>query len=255
MSSRDLAIVQPPAGARGAYRFTLRRNGTKAWPLLQWRHQDRRITLRMPKTTSLSEALAAFDTRVPWFEAFIVPRRRPKASPTLWIDGQSVRAVHAPNYPNTPTIEGGTLLLRSAPLAQMQKTVGQFIWERTQTAMEQHAADKAALLGKALGRVWLSNAMRKWGACDARNNINFSWRLSMAPPLVQEYLAAHEVAHFIHRHHKDAFWAQVTELMPGWAAPEHWLTFKGGALMGWRLDQLLPDDSAAIGAAQPLLML
>ncbi|MEO0413036.1 MAG: M48 family metallopeptidase [Pseudomonadota bacterium] len=252
MSSRDLAIVQPPAGTRSFYCFTLRRNGTKPWPLLQWRHKDKRVTLRMPKTASLQESLAAFDIRVPWFEAFAARKNRPKQSPFIQLHGEPVTVVQSPHYEAKPQRIGNTLQVRSAPVADMQWAVGQYIWDETLKLITPLVKDKAAMLGVQPGQIWLSNAMRKWGACDRHNNVNFSWRLAMAPRDVQEYLAAHEVAHFKHKHHQHDFWAEVNSLMPGWAAPEHWLTFKGGALMAFHFEDVAPLPALeARHSAQP----
>lgn len=243
MSSRDLAIVQPPKGRRGFYRFTLRRNGTKAWPVLQWRHKDQRITLRMPKTASLQESLAAFDKRVPWYQAFAQRRQPPKTTTCFDWHGSPIHVVHSPDFDETPQVRGSQLHVKSGDLSVMQWAVGQFIWDETLALIKPLVEAKAHQLGIKPGDIWLSNAMRKWGACDRWNNVNFSWRLAMAPPNVQEYLAAHEVAHFKHRHHGETFWQEVSGLMPDWAEADHWLTFKGGALMAFHFEDVVPEPA------------
>lgn len=62
----------------------------------------------------------------------------------------------------------------------------------------------------------------------------FSWRLIMAPPLVLDYVVAHEVAHLIEMNHSDRFWAVVERLFPDWQAERAWLRCEGSALQGFR---------------------
>jgi len=65
----------------------------------------------------------------------------------------------------------------------------------------------------------------------------FSWRLAMAPPLVLDYVAAHEVAHLAHMDHSDRFWAEVEALMPGHAPHRAWLRQHGSDLQAWQFKE------------------
>jgi predicted metal-dependent hydrolase len=59
----------------------------------------------------------------------------------------------------------------------------------------------------------------------------FCWRLVMAPPFVQDYVAAHEVAHLRHMDHGRGFWALVAQLTPNKPAAMLWLDAQGPGLM------------------------
>ena len=59
----------------------------------------------------------------------------------------------------------------------------------------------------------------------------FSWRLVMAPPEIQHYVVAHELAHLRHLDHSPDFWAQVARLTPHRARAETWLRLHGQALL------------------------
>ena len=50
--------------------------------------------------------------------------------------------------------------------------------------------------------------------CSPDGVLTFSWRLVLAPPLVLDYLAAHEVAHLREMNHGPRFWALVERLHP-----------------------------------------
>jgi predicted metal-dependent hydrolase len=62
--------------------------------------------------------------------------------------------------------------------------------------------------------------------------MSFSWRLVFAPPVVLDYLVAHEVAHLVHHNHGDRFWALARELCDGSMDEAHaWLRRNGEILL------------------------
>ncbi|RMD90830.1 MAG: M48 family peptidase, partial [Alphaproteobacteria bacterium] len=94
----------------------------------------------------------------------------------------------------------------------------------------------AARLGRRYGRLSLRDTRSRWGSCSAEGNLNFSWRLVMAPPEVLDYVAAHEVAHLAEMNHSPAFWALVERLFPAHEAPRRWLRENGASLHRYRFD-------------------
>ena len=58
----------------------------------------------------------------------------------------------------------------------------------------------------------------------------FSWRLVLAPPDVQDYVVAHEVAHLRHMNHGREFWALVERLTAHRATATAWLAAEGARL-------------------------
>lgn len=53
----------------------------------------------------------------------------------------------------------------------------------------------------------------------------------MAPVFVQDYVAAHEVAHLRHMNHGPRFWALVDTLTPHTEAAVPWLRSEGQRLL------------------------
>lgn len=88
----------------------------------------------------------------------------------------------------------------------------------------------AARINKPFNRFTLRDTRSRWGSCSAEGNLMFSWRLIMAPPIVLDYVAAHEVAHLAQMNHSSAFWDVVTGLMPEYQNHRHWLRDNGAKL-------------------------
>lgn len=93
------------------------------------------------------------------------------------------------------------------------------------------AAEKAAAAGLRPRRVVVKDTRTRWGSCTADGTLMFCWRLVMAPPEVQDYVAAHEVAHLRHMDHGPAFWALVETLSPHMRPAMRWLRAEGAGLL------------------------
>lgn len=65
-------------------------------------------------------------------------------------------------------------------------------------------------------QVSITSAVTRWGSCSAKNNLNFPWRLMMAPPDVIDYVVVHELAHTVHKNHSSRFWGLVELIIPDW---------------------------------------
>ncbi len=92
------------------------------------------------------------------------------------------------------------------------------------------AKEKAATIGKSFKNIKIRDTKTRWGSCSVRGNLNFSWRLIMAPDFVTDYIAAHEVAHLAHMNHSPDFWDTVAQLSPNTKQAKDWLREYGASL-------------------------
>lgn len=69
-----------------------------------------------------------------------------------------------------------------------------------------------------------------WGSCSSKNNINFNWKLIMAPLTVLDYIVVHELCHLRHRDHSKNFWGLVEQIMPDYKEKRKWLKENGRGL-------------------------
>jgi hypothetical protein len=72
-------------------------------------------------------------------------------------------------------------------------------------------------------KVNITDAQKRWGSCSSKRNLNFSWRLIMAPLAVVDYVVVHELVHLEEKNHTKAFWAKVKMLMPEYEKHRDWL--------------------------------
>ena len=76
-------------------------------------------------------------------------------------------------------------------------------------------------------RITLRDQKTRWGSCSSSGQLSFSWRLLLAPPVVLDYVAAHEVAHLVHMNHGPRFWRLVDRIMPRAGEAKAWLRIHG----------------------------
>ncbi len=72
-------------------------------------------------------------------------------------------------------------------------------------------------------RVTLRNQKSRWGSCSGLKNLNFNWRLIMAPIEVIDYVVVHELCHLKEMNHSSRFWALVEKALPDHKVQRKWL--------------------------------
>ena len=78
-------------------------------------------------------------------------------------------------------------------------------------------------VGRAPGRIAIRDQKSRWGSCSQKGNLNFNWKLIMAPPQVLDYVVIHELCHLIEFNHSPRFWSLVEAQMPEYAVWKKWL--------------------------------
>ena len=85
-------------------------------------------------------------------------------------------------------------------------------------------------IGRAPGRVAVRDQKTRWGSCSRKGNVNFNWKLIMAPPQALDYVVIHELCHLYEFNHSPRFWALVERQMPEYAVWKKWLKTHGADL-------------------------
>lgn len=98
-------------------------------------------------------------------------------------------------------------------------------WYRREA--KQYIPPETALIAQQLGFVYQAITIRgqktRWGSCSSRGNLNFNWRLIMAPHSAIEYVIIHELCHLKVPNHSTQFWSLVAQFCPDYAIHVNWL--------------------------------
>ena len=90
--------------------------------------------------------------------------------------------------------------------AKYKKQAKAFLNQKCQTFAEQ--------MGLRHGSVKVNGAKTRWGSCNRKGDINFTYRLLFAPEELIDYVVVHELAHTKEMNHSVNFWAIVEQIMP-----------------------------------------
>jgi predicted metal-dependent hydrolase len=63
----------------------------------------------------------------------------------------------------------------------------------------------------------------RWGSCSAKGDIQFNWRVVMAPNSVCDYVVTHELCHLVHHDHSPEFWGLLERHKPDFLIQKRWL--------------------------------
>jgi hypothetical protein len=177
------------------------------------------IALLMDHAAWVAERLAALPGPTPFEDGALVP-----------LNGTEHRIRRVPQAADPVRAERGEILVAGEG-ALLSRRVAEFLRAEARRRLAALVAQKAALAGAQPRRVTVKDTRSRWGSCAANGNLAFSWRLVMAPRFVQDYVAAHEVAHLRHMDHGSRFWSLVQQLTPHTEEAVAWLREHGAKLL------------------------
>lgn len=217
-------------------------------PLRVRRHRRaRRIVLRvdgardeavltLPWRVPLREGLAFAHERRDWVAARLarLPPRVPFADgAVLPLRGEPHVIRHVPKssrgHAGVVKVEYEIITVAGEP-EHLARRLSDWLKAEAKRTLAPLVREKAARLGVAVGKITVRDTRTLWGSCSARGDVSLCWRLVLAPPVVADYVSAHEVAHLKIRGHGARFWRLVEELADDMEAARRWLAREGEAL-------------------------
>jgi predicted metal-dependent hydrolase len=102
--------------------------------------------------------------------------------------------------------------------------------QRAREIIPQRLITANQVFGFRYGRVTIKEQKSRWGSCSRAGNLNFNWRLLLAPVPVMDYVLTHELAHLKELNHAPAFWQLVASACPDYKTQRRWLREHGHTL-------------------------
>jgi hypothetical protein len=177
------------------------------------------ITLLMNHAEWVADRLAALPDAISFVDGAMVP-----------VGGAMYRIRHTPSGRGGAWLANDELLVTGAP-EFLRRRVLDFLRTEARRQLGALVTAKCAVIGATPRRITMKDTSSRWGSCAPDGSLAFSWRLVMAPDFVQDYVAAHEVAHLRHMNHGVKFWNLVDELTAHTHAAIPWLRTEGARLL------------------------
>ena len=187
--------------------------------------------ITIPTRATIGEALKMANDKASWILDGLNnhPKRTPFANGTaIPYRGLEHTICHNPRTIGI-TAKDGEILVGGKP-EHLTRRLKDWLKKNARTEIMSLVMEKTNIINKKAGRVTLRDTRSRWGSCGPTGNLNFSWRLIMAPEYVLDYLVAHEVAHLTHHNHNKDFWELAKTLASDMTAAHSWLEEKGKTL-------------------------
>jgi predicted metal-dependent hydrolase len=236
------AVYFDVSHAGETYRIKLKRSAAARRFILRFRAATQDLVLTIPARAKLVDAQRFAEKQASWIGVRL--RRSPQTlhfepGALLPLRGVPHRIDHRPAERGVVWIQSvedsfgssaEPLLCVNSEACFVARRIRDFLLRQAGRDLEAAVARHAAHLGVRVRKITLRDTASRWGSCTSSGELNFSWRLIMAPPFVLDYLAAHEVAHLQHMNHSPAFWKTVGNLFKDVASAEAWLKTHGMSL-------------------------
>lgn len=105
-------------------------------------------------------------------------------------------------------------------------------WYRKMAAqwIRERAMLYAGMMQVSFSEIHIKDQRSRWGSCSGLSNLNFSFRLMLAPAAVAEYVVIHELCHLRYMDHSQSFWQMVEAFCPDYKVRKKWLAEHGNEL-------------------------
>jgi predicted metal-dependent hydrolase len=219
------------------YSIRLRRHRRARRYTLRIHPSDREAILTIPPRGTIAEAKDFAQRHGGWIAARL--GRLPKAAPFLPgtvvpLRGVPHRIVHRAGLRGTVWTEtrdsGEKILCVAGAMEHSERRVHDYLKREARRDLQKAAQDYAEMLSVRVKRLSIRDQSSRWGSCTSAGSLSFSWRLILAPPMVLDYLAAHEVAHLVEMNHSPRFWRVVARICPSVERAKRWLDTYGNDL-------------------------
>lgn len=125
--------------------------------------------------------------------------------------------------------DGDSFFVRAAT-TRIDTHVRRWLLKQTMEACNVASLQFAKALNVTVAKISVKSMHTRWGSCSSSGNLNYNWRLILAPEEILTYVCAHEVAHRVHMNHSKAFWDTVAKVCPNYEKARTWLKKNGSSL-------------------------
>ncbi len=196
------------------------------------------LIVRAPRKVEVGQIEEVLLTKKEWILYHIEhcqQRKRVKEDDELLFLGERLRieVIEQPLKVIGIRKEENTLQIRipSGYSVDLHKLVEEWLRKQAASMLEEQVEYYSKKMNVTYNRITIKDQKTRWGSCSSKGNLNFNYRLIMAPMKVIQYVVVHELAHRVHMNHSGEFWGLVGKIMPEYEPYRKWLQEYGSQLI------------------------
>ncbi|MBL36848.1 MAG: metal-dependent hydrolase [Xanthomonadales bacterium] len=227
---RDIEYQLLPGSQRKTTDIVIERNG--------------QVVVRPPAGLSPEQVDALVDSRRMWIYRNLAEWKDLNAAAVAreWVNGETFLYLGKAYRLSLVSGQDGNLKLKESRFCLSRELIEQggtqaareafeaFYTNKGQQRFTNRVAHYAPKVGVKVRQIRVKDMGYRWASCGSTDTLNFHWKCMMAPPRIIDYIVVHELCHFHHRNHSDAFWNEVDKILPDWRERKDWLRARGSGL-------------------------
>jgi hypothetical protein len=177
---------------------------------------DATLTIRAPIRTPIDYIEQLVSKKISWIRRKIQEiRLRPTASAKEFVSGESFLFLGKPyklsfsHYTQTPVDFRGCFIIAQKNQSHARQLLTQWYKKQATQKIAERVEWYSRTLGLTYRAVNITDARKRWASCTQKGNLNFTWRLIMAPLSIIDYVVVHELAHLEVKNHSGEFWNKI----------------------------------------------
>ena len=217
------------------FEYTLKRSARKSIAIEIG--YDGRMVVRAPFRVPMEKVEELIENKKDWIYENLTKRisQKPDKGDCVYYLGKKLplKIVEEKTAHLSVRVEEESMVIRKPVGFALNKEALLEHWYR-KMALElitEKVQDYSRIMQVSYQNITIKDQKTRWGSCSSRGNLNFNYRLIMAPLEVLEYVVIHELAHRVHMDHSAAFWDEVACVMPEYGRCRLWLKEHGHELM------------------------
>lgn len=177
--------------------------------------RDGRVQVRAPKKVSENRIEDFVVSKEAWISKQVQKQLANKnAKDSFKLSADSNVLFLGKEIPLAQVLPEGTLFDSSPSHDRLMQELKFFYRQKAHSVVHKKIEYWSEIMGFVPAKVGITGARTRWGSCNARGNLNFSWYLIMATEGQIDYVVIHELAHLKEMNHSRKFWAIVEKHMP-----------------------------------------
>ncbi|HNV04905.1 MAG: hypothetical protein BWX56_01340 [Euryarchaeota archaeon ADurb.Bin023] len=102
--------------------------------------------------------------------------------------------------------------------------------QQAKNILTERTSSYARLMKLSFSSIRIKEQNSRWASCSNIGNLNYNWKIIMAPVPVIDYIIVHELSHLVEMNHSSNFWNIVSSVLPDYKERKDWLKTFGPVL-------------------------
>jgi predicted metal-dependent hydrolase len=202
-----------------------------------------KVSVVVPRSTTTDKVEALVIRKTRWIrEKLLLHREHQPPKPKEYVSGECFTYLGR-NYrlkvesgpAKSVKLKGGRLVVQVPPSVQKRNQYVQAAlteWYRTHALQKlREKVDRySKMVRVSPSSVGIKTFTGRWGSCSTKGNMEFNWKVIIAPNRIVDYVVVHELCHLHHHNHSPEFWKCVERVFPDYKESKEWLKSNGSKL-------------------------